>query len=62
VNLKTVRRRQGISQAELAYRADLNQTAVSRIELGMREPRLSTIVRLANALDVPSSELIPDVK
>lgn len=36
-----------MSQAGLAYRAGLNQTAVSRIELGMREPRLSPIVRLA---------------
>jgi len=59
-NLKTVRNRTGLSQSELAFRAGLGQTAVSRLELGLREPRLTTIVSLANALKVPPAELIPD--
>jgi transcriptional regulator with XRE-family HTH domain len=61
-NLKSIRVQRGLSQADLAYRAKLDQTAISRLELGLREPRLSTVVALANALDVKSAELIPGVK
>jgi transcriptional regulator with XRE-family HTH domain len=61
-NLKSIRVQRGLSQADLAYRAKLDQTAISRLELGLREPRLSTVVALANALDVKSAELIPGVR
>jgi transcriptional regulator with XRE-family HTH domain len=61
-NLKSLRVRRGMSQADLALKAQLDQTAISRLELGLREPRLSTVVSLANALDVRSAELIPGVK
>jgi transcriptional regulator with XRE-family HTH domain len=61
-NLKSIRTKRGMSQADLAFRAQLDQTAISRLELGLREPRLSTVVALANALDVRSAELIPGVR
>jgi transcriptional regulator with XRE-family HTH domain len=61
-NLKLVRTQRGLTQADLAHLARLDQTAVSRIELGTREPRLSTVISLANALEVPGSELIPDIR
>jgi transcriptional regulator with XRE-family HTH domain len=61
-NLKSIRAERGMSQADLAFRAKLDQTAISRLELGLREPRLSTVVALANALEVKSAELIPGVK
>jgi transcriptional regulator with XRE-family HTH domain len=62
VNLKTLRTRRGLSQADLAGLAKLDQTAISRLELGLREPRISTVISLANALDVPGSELIPNIR
>lgn len=61
-NLKVVRVQRGLTQADLAHLARLDQTAISRIELGAREPRLSTVISLAKALDVPGSELIPELR
>jgi transcriptional regulator with XRE-family HTH domain len=58
--LKAARRDRGFSQGELAKRAGLDQTAISRLEAGAREPRLSTIVMLAQALGIPTSELLSD--
>jgi transcriptional regulator with XRE-family HTH domain len=52
VNLKRARAAKGISQEELASRCDLHRTEISLLERGGREPRLGTMVKLAEALDV----------
>ncbi|HEX7298398.1 MAG TPA: helix-turn-helix transcriptional regulator [Solirubrobacteraceae bacterium] len=44
--VREARRRQGISQAELARRAGTSQHAVSLIERGLRRPSLDTLERL----------------
>ena len=41
----------GISQAELARRADMTQPQVSKLELGGTVPTLPLLARLAKALD-----------
>ncbi|WP_415751040.1 helix-turn-helix domain-containing protein [Chitinophaga sp. LS1] len=46
------------SQPDLAYEADLSPDTVSRIELGKVNPTLTTIIKLANALNVEIWELI----
>lgn len=40
----------GISQAEIAHRAGLRQSSVSRFEHAHRSPRLETIIRYIDAL------------
>jgi transcriptional regulator with XRE-family HTH domain len=45
------------SQEALADRADLHRTEISKIELGEVEPRLSTLVILADALGVTLNDL-----
>ena len=50
VNLRQARTEAGISQEELGYICDLHRTEVSLLERAGREPRLSTIVKLAGAL------------
>lgn len=40
-----------LSQAELARRCGVSQPAVARLERGAHEPRLSTLRRVAHALD-----------
>ncbi len=42
----------GLSQQELAERMALPQSVVARLEAGGVEPRLSTLDRVAQALDV----------
>jgi transcriptional regulator with XRE-family HTH domain len=44
--VREARRRQGISQAQLALRAGTSQHAVSVIERGLRRPSLDTLERL----------------
>ena len=44
--VRDARRRQGISQAQLALRAGTTQHAVSLIERGLRQPCLDTLERL----------------
>lgn len=50
-----------MSQEELADAADLHFTAISRIEQAMREPRLRTILKLADALGVPPAALFEGI-
>jgi len=45
------RARRGLSQRELATLTGTTQSAVARLEAGGRPPRLSTLLRVAAALD-----------
>ena len=57
VNLRRARKAKGVSQEELAGSCDLHRTEVSLLERGGREPRLGTLVKLAEALDVAPQDL-----
>ncbi len=46
------RNKKEISQSELAKRANLNRSYISRIEKGVRTPSPETIDSLAKALDI----------
>jgi len=48
----------GLSQEELAHRAGLHRTYISDIERGARNPSLKTLSRLADALEISTSDLI----
>lgn len=61
VNLRQARKRAGISQEELGNRCDLHRTEVSLLERAGREPRLSTIVKLAGSLETTAAELCQGV-
>jgi transcriptional regulator with XRE-family HTH domain len=62
VNLRRIRKRQGLSQEALADLADLHRTEVSLLERAGREPRLGTLVRLAGALEVDPRELMEGIE
>lgn len=51
-----------ISQEELAFRAEVDRTFVSRIERGIRQPTISTIIGLSKALEISASELIRETE
>ena len=55
--LREVRTAQGLSQEQLAVDAGLDRTYVSGIERGERNPSLTNLYRLADALDVRLSDL-----
>lgn len=45
------RRARGLSQQELADLCATTQSAIARVERGLRPPRLDTLLRIAHALD-----------
>ena len=57
-NLRAARKRLGLTQEEVAERSGLQAGEVSRIEAGKRDPRVSTVERLAAALEVHPSQLL----
>ena len=58
-NLRTKRVEKFMSQAELADASSLSEAHVGRIERNEVEPHLSTIRKLARALGIEPSELVP---
>lgn len=52
----------GISQEELADRAQVHTSYVSQLERGLKSPTLGVIMRLARALGQPASELMRAVE
>lgn len=57
LNFRAARERLGISQEEVASRAEAHMTAISPLELGQKVPRLATFIRLAGALEQTPNEL-----
>lgn len=58
VNLRRVRLDAGLTQMELSNRSGLDMAEISRLETGLRDARLSTVVRLADGLEVPVRTLV----
>jgi transcriptional regulator with XRE-family HTH domain len=57
-NLRSAREERGLTQEEVARRSGVHATEVSRIEAGKRDPRVSTVERLAAAVNLPPGELL----
>jgi transcriptional regulator with XRE-family HTH domain len=57
-NLRRLRKERCWSQEMLAHFAGLHPTEVSRLERGLREPRLRTVMQVAAALRVQVQDLI----
>jgi transcriptional regulator with XRE-family HTH domain len=57
-NLKAARRAKGLSQEELAHRADLDRTYVSSLERCVYAASIDVLDRLAKVLEVETAELL----
>ena len=56
--LRESRTKAGITQEELALRADLDRTYISLLERGLRQPTLETLFGLAKVLDVAPATMV----
>ena len=56
--IKELRDQKGISQEELAHRAGLSRTGMGFVETGKRWPRLDTLMKVAQGLNVTVDELL----
>lgn len=59
-NVKRARKAAGMTQEQVADASGIHVTEVSRIERGLRDPRISTVLKLADALGAPASQLVDD--
>lgn len=58
LNMKHLRRVQGVAQERLALDAEVDRTVVSKIERQVGNPSLDTLLKLANRLDTTVSALL----
>lgn len=59
--IRELRNQMGISQTQLAVDAGIGRVTLNRMEQGKRRPRLGTLEKLADALDVRLVDLLEDV-
>ena len=58
-NIRNLRIKKGLSQEKLARLADISNNTLVKIEMGMaKEPTITTVIKIANALDVSIDELV----
>jgi transcriptional regulator with XRE-family HTH domain len=57
-NLRAARERLGLTQEQVSERSGVQAGEVSRIERGMRDPKVSTLERLAAAVEVEPGDLL----
>ena len=62
VILREKRKDQGFSQEALALEAGIDRNFVSLLERGLNQPSLSTVFKLANALNLKPSDLVMDLE
>ena len=56
--LRTLRRQQSLSLEQLGERTGLTKSYLSKLERGLSEPSISTVLRLAEAYGVGVSQLV----
>jgi len=57
-NLLAARKRLGLTQEEVSNRSGVQAGEISRIERGERDPRVSTLKKLADAVEMPPGRLL----
>jgi len=57
-HLRSLRISKGFSQQDLAYEAEINKNQIGNIERGEVNPTLTTLLNIANSLNISISELV----
>ena len=58
-NIKRLRNKKGLSQEKLARLADISTVTLVKIESGVaKEPTITTIIKIAGALEISIDELV----
>ena len=60
--LRKLREGENLSQEKLAEYCDLDRTYISMLERGLRQPTITTIFKIADALNISPSELVKKVE
>jgi transcriptional regulator with XRE-family HTH domain len=57
-----LRKRVGLSQEELGFRAEVHRTYISQLERGLKSPTLNMMLKLSRALKASASKLVATVE
>ena len=57
-NIKKYRQQKGWSQEELSFNSELHRTYISSLERGQRNPTVSVLEKIAEALQITAAELL----
>lgn len=57
-NIKRIRLKKGMTQGDICRKLGLDRAYISNLENGKKNPTLSTIEKIANALGVKASDLL----
>ncbi len=57
-SVRYLRLKQGITQEELAFRAEINMNSVSTLERGINNIKIKTLYKIAEALNVNINEIL----
>lgn len=60
--LRKARLAAGVTQEDLAYRAEISRNYVSLLELGEKSPTVQVLLRICRALGVKASKIISRVE
>jgi transcriptional regulator with XRE-family HTH domain len=60
--LRKLREGKKLSQEKLAEYCDLDRTYISLLERGLRQPTITTLFKIAEALEMKPSEIIKQVE
>jgi len=60
--LQRHRSARGISQEELAFQAGVDRTFVSRLERGIRQPTITTLIGIGQALGISAADLVRETE
>ena len=58
INLRTLRVQKNLSQQDIADRLSINRTTYTKWELGVSEPSLTMLLKLAEIYDVDRNRLL----
>lgn len=57
-NLRAARKKLELTQEQVSERSGVQAGEVSRIERGLRDPQVSTVEKLASAVELPPGRLL----
>lgn len=61
-NIRKFRKEKGLTQKRLGEQSNINEVQIRQYELGKAKPKLETIMKIADALDISVTQLLnPDI-